>query len=65
MRWETVLVMAGGLLLSAALLRHSEMARTAQAKDLEMRDCPHCGQTICATARMCRSCEQMLVPGLD
>lgn len=67
MIWTALLIAAGCVLLGAALLRQPAEARTglSRAMDEEMRDCPRCGLAICSTARMCRWCGQVVVPGLD
>ncbi len=65
MIWTALLIAAGFVLLGAALLRQPAEARTVQPMDDEMRDCPKCGMEICSTARMCRYCEKVVVPGLD
>jgi len=65
MIWTALLIAAGCVLLGAALLRQPAEARTVPAIDDEMRDCPRCGLAICSTARMCRWCGQVVVPGLD
>lgn len=65
MWWVLALIACGIAAGVAAWWRAPVLVPLRAVEDERTRHCPRCGETIAASARMCRFCEQMLIPGLD